>query len=409
MSIKLLYFFPHNPYPARSGAHQRCLAVLKSLKDLGCQITFMSAIHTSETTWEQSSIETLKQNWVEDVLIYKFNFLEQKLDPWTRHYYRLTRTEIPLSSLKNTPLGMRRWFGKIVSKIQPDIIFMNYIYWDKLILNRKETSGIRTILDSHDLVTLNFAMQNAISSNLQSLDFPIDRLDEEMLKENFFEGLNLEASPEEFSIFDHYDYTIVINDKEAELVKEKTLSTQISYIPVLQSVVNMENQYDGFPVFATGPNLFNLQGYFYFVQRVLPQILARDSGFCLRVTGSCCKQVTPTEGIDLLGYVPNLSDIYGTAKFAICPVFGGTGQQIKIVEAMAHGLPVVTTRFAGERSPIIHGENGFIANDVVEFADYVLALWKNRSFCQELGINAKATISNSFSHERLVKDLASII
>lgn len=53
--------------------------------------------------------------------------------------------------------------------------------------------------------------------------------------------------------------------------------------------------------------------------------------------------------------------IYQQAKFAICPLIGGTGQQVKIIEAMAHGLPVVALHNVSESSPIEHGVNGFIA------------------------------------------------
>lgn len=408
MSSKILFFFPHNPYPARSGAHRRCLEVLSGLKKLGFQVTLMSSTLSSETIWETASIEVLKANWVTDISIYEPTLLDRKLDSLLRFYYLLPKQRPPLSSQFNTPLGMRYWFEQNFLKTQPDIIFMNYAYWDRL-FSSHTLSSARKIIDIHDLVTLNSAMQAAVRAYLP---LPIDsvaKIDGRVLQENFFEQLNLEASPEEFDIFDHYDHTIVISSKEIELVKKKTFKTQVSYIPILQSAFHLPNQYEGPPIFTTGPNIFNLQGYLYFVERVLSLVLRRDPTFLLQVTGSCCKDVPSIKGILLSGYIPNLIDLYQTAKFAICPVLGGTGQQIKIVEAMAHGLPVIATRFAGERSPIIHNENGFIANNAIEFAEYVLQLWNNRELCQRLGSNARETISNHFSQEHLIKNLSSIV
>ena len=54
--------------------------------------------------------------------------------------------------------------------------------------------------------------------------------------------------------------------------------------------------------------------------------------------------VRPAESVTLRGFVNDLDPLLASARFAICPVFGGTGQQIKIVEAIARGLPVVALR-----------------------------------------------------------------
>ena len=50
--MKVLFFFPHNPYPAKSGAHKRCLEMLSGLRELGCEVTLMSSTLSSETPWE---------------------------------------------------------------------------------------------------------------------------------------------------------------------------------------------------------------------------------------------------------------------------------------------------------------------------------------------------------------------
>ena len=408
MTRKVLFFFPHNPYPPKSGAHKRCLEMLSSLRELGFQVTLMSSTLCSDTKWEMSSIQALKADWVTDVSIYEPTTLDRKFISVLLRYYRFTKQIPPVSSGLKTPPGMRNWFTKKFHSTKPEVIFMNYAYWDSLCRGKKFSSA-RRIIDMLDLITLNIAMQDVLRKYLitpLSLD---THLNEELLQENFFNKLNLETSPEEFAIFDNYDYTIAISAKEIELIKSKTSKTKIAYIPVKQAPCTLNNQYEGAAIFPTGPNLFNLQGYLYFIKKILPLVLQKDSTFLLQVTGACCKEVYSTKGVLLSGFVPNLTDLYQMARFAICPVFGGTGQQIKIVEAMAHGLPVVAIRFAGERSPIIHNENGLIANNATEFAEYVLQLWKDKDLCQRLGTNARETISTSFSKNRLIKDLSLIV
>jgi len=405
---KILFFFPHNPYPARSGAHRRCLEMLAGFKELGFEVTLMSSTLSSETIWEMSSIQDLKSQYCSDVCIYEPTKFDYKLISLVRRYYRITKQNPPISSLLNTPLGMCNWFAQKFESIKPEIIVMNYAYWDRLFHSKKNNS-VRKIIDTYDLVSLNSSMQNAVR---KYLSFPLtsqSQIEQKVLQEDFFDNLNLETSAEEFEIFDNYDRTIVISSKEIELIKSKTSKTQVVYIPVKQPCYELDNQYEGSAIFTIGPNMFNIQGYIYFIKRILPLILQKDSTFSLQVTGGSCKDIYSTTGVTLSGFVPNLKMLYQTSSFAICPVFGGTGQQIKITEAMAHGLPVVATRFAGERSPIIHAENGFIANDHQEFAEYTLKLWQDKSLCKRLGTNARETISANFSRDSLIKDLFLVV
>src|SRR6185436_18574699 len=99
-----------------------------------------------------------------------------------------------------------------------------------------------------------------------------------------------------------------------------------------------------------------------------------EQDFDLQVTGYLTGRVVAARGVTLAGHVPDLRAAYARARFMVCPVFGGTGQQIKIVEAMAHGLAVVALRGAARNSPVRHGVNGFVAADAAEFAEYAQRL-----------------------------------
>jgi glycosyltransferase involved in cell wall biosynthesis len=131
--------------------------------------------------------------------------------------------------------------------------------------------------------------------------------------------------------------------------------------------------------------------------------------FQLDVTGTFNYAPRLTKGITYKGFVDNLQEVYENAGFFICPVFGGTGQQVKIVEAMAHGLPVVALKDAADKSPLRHEENGYIADTEDEFAEYVVRLWQDRSLCRRLGQEARTTVAKEFSRERLVSGLAALL
>jgi glycosyltransferase involved in cell wall biosynthesis len=404
MTQKLIYFFPHNPLPPRSGAHQRCLEILAGLRKLDLEVTFVSSTLSSETVWDADSISKLERDFVSKVCIYKPKFLDWKLLGLTSRFYGLTKTKVSLDSSLRTPIRMRWWFAKILEEISPDIIIMSYCFWDGL-LDRQRLQSTITVVDTIDLYTLNNQMKEAVSPYLPVVPIQLENVNEAILQEDFFDNLSLDTSPDELQIFDRYDRTIAIARNEFEIIQKNTQHTSVSLLPMTQNPFYLENQYTDSPIFTTGPNVFNTQGYLYFAKRVLPIILAEIPDFELQVTGSCCQQVAPTPGIALLGFVPDLKLIYACTKFLVCPVFGGTGQQVKIVEAMAHGLPVVALTAAAKMSPIEHGVNGFVASNAAEFAHYVIQLWQDPVLCRQFGTAARSKIANDFSERCLLEGL----
>jgi glycosyltransferase involved in cell wall biosynthesis len=407
---KVLFFFPHNPYPPKSGAHKRALEMLMGLKELGCKVTLISSHISSCTPWSDDSIRELEKDYVEKVYVYETSFLDRKLLRILDKFYRETKRKPSLASVFHTPPGMRKWFSKVVVKTSPHFILMNYAHWDGL-LKHKALKSIPRIIETHDLLTLNSQMQATLTPYLTSASIKTGELKEELLDENYFRKLDLKPSKKEFKIYDQYDYTIAISKEEATAIQKNSLKTKVILIPVTQEPCNFENSYSGASVFPIGPNPFNIQGYLYFIKKVLPKILKYEPNFSVDVTGVFWNNVSlePRPGIQLKGFVPDLKTVYQYAGFLICPVFGGTGQQVKVVEAMAHGLPVVALRQAADRSPIVHGVNGFVADNADEFAKYALQLWQDRELCKRLGNAARKTIATDFSRECTLNVLSQVI
>jgi hypothetical protein len=79
-------------------------------------------------------------------------------------------------------------------------------------------------------------------------------------------------------------------------------------------------------------------------------------------------------GVKVTGTVPNVWPFYDKATVFFVPLRLGSGTRLKIVEAMAMGLPVVSTSVGAEGLDIAHGENILIADDADSFSDYILAL-----------------------------------
>lgn len=406
---KVLFFFPHNPYPAKTGAHKRCIELLNGLRELGCHVTFASSTYTSEQKWTPASIEGLRSEVGCDVQLHYSNCFEYVLTKSRNGVFRLLmagRGRLPVL----TSVSMKSWFSRVAEVYDPEIIFMNYIYFDS-ILNREGLSFQKTIIEMHDLVTLNKKMQDAILEVAGMKQFAKGVISQEVLDLDFFQKRKLKFDKSEFEIYDKYDHTICISENEKNLVDEYAPHTNAVFLPMTHAIAYHKNSYAADCLFCVGPNMFNVQGYYYFLYKLLPLIRARQSDFRLVVTGNFIQPLSPivTEGIIYKGFVADLSKIYEVSCFFVCPVFGGTGQQVKIVEAMANGLPVIAFESAAKSSPLRHGVNGFIAKSQEEFCEYVLRLWKDRLLCRLLGEEARRTIEDGFDREKLIGGLASVL
>ena len=87
------------------------------------------------------------------------------------------------------------------------------------------------------------------------------------------------------------------------------------------------------------------------------------------------------------------------------------GTPVAILEAMASGLPVVSTRHAGIKDAVVHGETGFLVeeHDLEGMAEYMIQLCRNYDLAVEMGKNGAQFINEHYTLKRHIDTLAGII
>ncbi|HKI34232.1 MAG TPA: glycosyltransferase [Gemmataceae bacterium] len=408
MKRTVVTFFPHNPIPPQSGAHRRCLEVLTALRALDCETTLVSSELTSYPPWRPDSVRQLEREYGALVRLHRPGLRDYLVAGACFLYYRLSGRRMPVDSRAHAPPGLCRLFDAVLDDVAPDIVLINYSCFDRLLDHVRHRDPLR-VIDTYDLWSLNVAMKQALARQVGHRPASLDAIPDRVLDERFYDRQALAPSAEEFRIVDRYDCTLAITRSEADLIGRHAPHTRVVHVPMTLPVAEAGNSYDGPPLFVAGPNPFNLQGYCYFVRKVLPRLRERVPSFRLTVAGPYCAYLPPTDGVSLAGFVPDLGAAYAKARFAICPVFGGTGQQIKIVEAMAHGVPVVALRAPAEQSPIRHGVNGLVAEDAAQFAAHCAVLWNDRELCASLGRAAREAVGHDLSPALLRRLLADVL
>jgi glycosyltransferase involved in cell wall biosynthesis len=78
--------------------------------------------------------------------------------------------------------------------------------------------------------------------------------------------------------------------------------------------------------------------------------------------------------IELVGFVPKLDKLFAEAAAMIVPIRIGSGLKLKVLEALAHGLPLITTGKGIESIPIEQGVHGLVSDDIAEFPEFMRTL-----------------------------------
>ena len=179
---------------------------------------------------------------------------------------------------------------------------------------------------------------------------------------------------QEFYLFEKSDVVLTVSEYEKKILKKEMPDKKIYVIPIFI--------YDKFPLgpdheFDNRKNITfvggfrhepNVDGILWFAKEIFPRILEKNSSIALNIIGSDMPEEIlklKSANINVVGYVSDekLKDYYSKSRLVIAPLRYGAGVKGKIIEAIAYGVPVITTKIGAE---------GIVkANDVLSIADKV--------------------------------------
>lgn len=146
----------------------------------------------------------------------------------------------------------------------------------------------------------------------------------------------------------------------------------------------------------------NRDAVIWFLQTTWPMLKKRIPNIRFKVAGPGSAEFLREaahrdQALVVLGEVPDLRPHLQAAAVFVCPVRLGSGLRLKILEAMAAGVPVVTTSLGAEGIPLQQGDNGFIADRPEMMADYIELLLQDAPLRQTLSRQARALVDTRFS------------
>jgi len=119
--------------------------------------------------------------------------------------------------------------------------------------------------------------------------------------------------------------------------------------------------------------------------------------------GACADQ------FEVTGHVPSTRRYLDRAMVSVAPILFGSGMSGKIGEALAAGLPVVTTRLGALGLQLDHEKNCLIAETGEEFAEQIARLHRNQELWERLSRNGRVHLTENFNQRSVADRLGELI
>jgi glycosyltransferase involved in cell wall biosynthesis len=138
----------------------------------------------------------------------------------------------------------------------------------------------------------------------------------------------------------------------------------------------------------------NVEAAVAFTREVWPRLRSRLPGCTLTMVGAtpdpAVLALREVAGVEVTGTVPDVRSWYREALAAIVPLRTGSGTRLKILEAMAAGVPVVSTALGAEGLDVSPGGNIILAgaNDPDAWVRELVGLAESETWRQQLTASA---------------------
>jgi sugar transferase (PEP-CTERM/EpsH1 system associated) len=204
-------------------------------------------------------------------------------------------------------------------------------------------------------------------------------------------------------VFDLFDGCSVISRADAESFNEK----QKRKLDIIPNGVNedffVEVQADKtYDIIFTGnmnyhPNILACK---FLVRNILPRLRKIIPGVKICLAGTDPhSDVSALAGPNVVvtGYVKDLRTYLSGSKLFVAPLFSGSGLQNKLLEAMAAGLPVITTSLAAQALKATSGKDLLICDEESQFAEAISLLLADKEKAASIGTAGRRFVKENFS------------
>ncbi|PTT04618.1 glycosyltransferase [Flavobacterium sp. HMWF030] len=302
-------------------------------------------------------------------------------------------------------------FDDFVVELNPDVVLFDRFMIEEQFGWRVSENCPKAIrlLDTEDLHCLRTARQKAFKENRV---FELrDLLAEEVAKREIASILRC-------------DLSFIISEYEMQILKEifKIDSSLLHYLPFLVDEMSDEDL-QKLPLFEDRQNFVFIGNFLhepnwntvqYLKETIWPLIKKDFPEAVLEVYGAYPSQKVlqlhqPKNGFFIMGRAEDANEVVKKARIVLAPIRFGAGLKGKLLEAMQCGTPSVTTTIGSEAMHDHLPWNGFITDDILEFAKQAVALYHDKNLWLKSQKNGIAIVNECYQKANYSDQLINVV
>ena len=152
----------------------------------------------------------------------------------------------------------------------------------------------------------------------------------------------------------------------------------------------------------------NEEGIRWFLNNVWDKLLMKTPDAKLYLAGRHMPQwllKTKKKNVNVIGEVADAKEFISNHDIAVVPLLSGSGIRIKIIESMAMGKTVITTRVGAEGIQYSEFENIIIADTPAKLVDVINKILKDPEEAQRIGRNARKLVEDIYDNKKIINRL----
>ncbi len=211
------------------------------------------------------------------------------------------------------------------------------------------------------------------------------------------------------------DATVVVTESEREKVQEDVPGAAVHVLPnvnqIRESVPSVERR--GGILFVGGfEHTPNVDGALVLALEVMPLVWREVPDVKVTIVGADPPpevQALASPLVDVAGWVQDLDPLLNSARALVAPLHYGAGLKGKVTQALADGLPVVTTPIGAEGLDASDGEDMLIGLTVAELAERTVRVLSDDVLWEQLSRLGQQLVADTCSPAVMADRLAALI
>jgi sugar transferase (PEP-CTERM/EpsH1 system associated) len=388
--MNILFLSLRCPYPPNRGDRIRNYYFIKHLAKKH-RVTLVSFV---ESTDEIEMARPLNQlcHQVEFVLFNRTEALFNSasgffsIEPFQVHYWR---------SLK-----MQKKVDELLDRNQFDLIHAHLFRMGQYV---SKYNGKSKVLDLCDSLALNLSRRYQMDRgpHVPMLKWEADRV-----------------KKYEVEMMRSFDYGMVVAQSDRNYLISEDSNLKLAVIPVgidldyfLQSEPVEDESVPHLLFTGTMSYFPNIDAACYFCHQILPLIQEKIPSVHFSIVGSNPKKIVQklaSPSVTVTGTVPDTRPYFNQSSVFVSPMRSGSGLQVKHLEAMATGLPIVTTPLGASGLEGTWGEHLCVAETPKDFANRTIQLIQNSHMRRKIGKSGQNLVRHKYNWHVLGQQLENV-